>query len=280
MQVFEFHFNPKIKENLILDSFCYEPENISEKRLGSLYMAGQLFNTLPSDSKFLSNLAKVIKEEYYSDFQRSSESALRESLRKANELLSKIAKQGEISWLGNLNFTILSIKETNLPPFSLVSNVPFETTFAQIGTMKILFLKENEVLDVSIDSEIQRTGVYPLKIFENIVTGKLNTNNKIMILTEDIFEYFKKENLIKDFTQINDKKSLNEILKPKKEELSSISGIFLFSALAKSQIKKSSKLFTFLGKIPWPSKIALGKNTRLILSLILILVIAFLIFKK
>ncbi len=280
MQVFEFHFNPKNKENIIFDSFCYEPENISEKRLGSLYMAGQLFNSLPNDSEFLNNLAKTIKKEYYSDFQRSSEAALRESLRKANELLSKIAKQGKINWLGNLNFTILSVKETNLPPFSLVNNVPFALTFAQIGMMRILFLKENEVLDVSRDSEAQRTGIYPLKIFENIVTGKLDTNDKIMVLTEEVFEYFNKENLIKDFSQISDKKSLNEILKPRKKELSEISGILLFSALTKSQIKKSSKFLTLLEKLHWPHKIALGKKIRLVLSLILILVIAFLIFRN
>ncbi len=280
MQVFEFHFNPKNKENATFDSFCYEPENISEKRLGSLYMAGQLFNALPNDSEFLNNLAKAIKEEYYSDFQRSSESALRESLRKANELLSKTAKQGKINWLGNLNFTILSVKETNLPPFSLVNNVPFALTFAQIGIMKILFLKENEILDVSRDSEDQRTEVYPLKIFENVVTGRLNANDKIMVLTEDIFEYLKKENLIKKFAQINDKKSLNEILKLRKKELSEISGILLFSILTKSQIKKSSKLFTVFRKFPWPAKIALGKKTRLVLSLIFILAIAFLLFRK
>ncbi len=280
MQVFEFHFNPKNKENIVFDSFCYEPENISEKRLGSLYMAGQLFNALPNDSEFLNNLAKVIKEEYYSDFQRSSESALRESLRKANELLSKIAKQGKINWLGNLNFTILSVKETNLPPFSLTSNIPFALTFAQIGMMKILFLKENEILDVSRDSETQRTGVYPLKIFENIITGKLNANDKIMVLTEEVFEYLKKENLIKNFAQISDKKSLNEILKPRKKELSEVSGILLFSALTKSQIKKSSKFFPLLGKFPWPSKIAFGEKTRLVLLLILVLIIAFLIFRR
>jgi len=280
MQVFEFHFNPKNKENIVFDSFCYEPENISEKRLGSLYMAGQLFNALPNDSEFLNNLAKVIKEEYYSDFQRSSESALRESLRKANELLSKIAKQGKINWLGNLNFTILSVKETNLPPFSLTSNIPFALTFAQIGMMKILFLKENEILDVSRDSETQRTGVYPLKIFENIITGKLNANDKIMVLTEEVFEYLKKENLIKNFAQISDKKSLNEILKPRKKELSEVSGILLFSALTKSQIKKSSKFFPLLGKFPWPSKIALGEKTRLVLLLILVLIVAFLIFRR
>jgi len=61
MQVFELHFNPRGKEDLIFDSFCYEPENIFERRMGGLYMAGLLKNALPQNARFLDNLARTIK---------------------------------------------------------------------------------------------------------------------------------------------------------------------------------------------------------------------------
>ncbi|XOB42429.1 MAG: hypothetical protein ACKKMP_03660 [Candidatus Nealsonbacteria bacterium] len=31
---------PKLKEDLVLDSFCYEPESSYEKKLGNLYIVG------------------------------------------------------------------------------------------------------------------------------------------------------------------------------------------------------------------------------------------------
>ena len=50
MQIFELHFNPKLNKDQLLDSFVYEPQNIYEKRLGSLYIVGKLQNTFSKNS--------------------------------------------------------------------------------------------------------------------------------------------------------------------------------------------------------------------------------------
>ncbi len=73
MQIFELHFNPKLKEDQIFDSFVYEPENTYEKNLGSLYIVGELQNALPQNSKFLDDLAKIIKKNYYTFSIKSPE---------------------------------------------------------------------------------------------------------------------------------------------------------------------------------------------------------------
>ncbi|PJA83821.1 MAG: hypothetical protein CO146_00505, partial [Candidatus Nealsonbacteria bacterium CG_4_9_14_3_um_filter_37_29] len=124
MQVFEFHFNPKLKPDLIFDSFCYEPENIYERRVGSLYMAGVLKNVLPQNLRFLDNLAKVVKERYYTPTLHSPEKSLKESLQRTNDFLERIAKSGNVNWLGNLSFAILSLRN-------------FELNFAKVGDFKI-----------------------------------------------------------------------------------------------------------------------------------------------
>ncbi|GAI13815.1 unnamed protein product, partial [marine sediment metagenome] len=61
MQVFELHFNPKLKEDQIFDSFVYEPENIYEKNLGSLYVIGELRNALRFfvDSVFITERRQI-----------------------------------------------------------------------------------------------------------------------------------------------------------------------------------------------------------------------------
>ena len=119
MRVFEFHFNPRLRQgfggqaklpDLIFDSFCYEPENIYERRVGSLYLVGLLKNVLPQNLHFLDRLAKLIKDQYYRSTLSTPEKALKESLRQGNEFLEGIAKKGDVSWLGNLSFAALSLK--------------------------------------------------------------------------------------------------------------------------------------------------------------------------
>ena len=110
MKIFEFHFNPKASQETIFESLCHDPENIYEKRLGSLCLAGFLDNALPQNQKFLSNLSKTIKEQYYKNSSLKQERALRDTLKKANQHLEKTAKEGDVSWLGNLNFSVTTFK--------------------------------------------------------------------------------------------------------------------------------------------------------------------------
>ncbi|KPJ71313.1 hypothetical protein AMJ50_02340, partial [Parcubacteria bacterium DG_74_3] len=58
MQVFELYFNAGLQSDLIFESFCYEPENIYERRVGSLFMVGALKNALPKNHYFLNKLSK------------------------------------------------------------------------------------------------------------------------------------------------------------------------------------------------------------------------------
>jgi len=234
MQVFEFHFNPKIREDLIFDSFCYEPENIYEKRVGSLYMAGMLKNILPQNSQFLNNLAKVIKEKYYCPVFRVPENSLKESLRTANESLERIAKSGNVSWLGNLNFATLSLRN-------------FELNFTKVGNLKILLLREGEVIDIDQKLKFQEIEPYPLKIFGNIVSGKLAENDIILVLTKEVFDYFQNQAILDRIAKLTpfNEKQLKEILNNKKEEFTGISGICLLIFLNKEALyqKKEAILF-------------------------------------
>ncbi len=93
MQIFELHFNPKLQEDHFFDSFIYEPENIYEKKLGSLYAVGELKNALPHNSGLLDTLAKNIKKNYYSLTPKTTEKSISESLKKANEFLGEEVKK-------------------------------------------------------------------------------------------------------------------------------------------------------------------------------------------
>ena len=240
-QVFELHFNPKLKEDLIFDSFCYEPESVYEKRLGSLYMVGELKNALPENVRFLDKLAQVIKGKFYGFPVQSIEKSLKESLKWANEFLKKEVEQDNTRWLGNLNFAVISLQKFNL-------------NFTKVGDIKILLLRGGQIIDFGKELEFQEIEPYPLKIFSNIVSGKLSAEDIIFISTEEVFSAFtqnqsspqgaqKKENkarktfppdsLLNKIASLIpfDEKKLKKILKEKDKILSEVSGISLLIVL-------------------------------------------------
>lgn len=249
MQVFEFHFNPPKQSELasgqaklIFDSFYYEPENIYEKRVGSLCMVGVLKNVLPQNFKFLDNLARVIKGEYYSPKLHSQEKSFKESLRTANEFLERIAKAGDVSWLGNSSFATLSLRN-------------FELNFTKVGDLKVFLLREGQVIDIDRKLRFQEIEPYPLKIFGNIISGKLAENDIILVLTKEVADFFN-QNLLNEIAKILpfDERKLKEIFDGKRDELLKISGICLLIFLSKEILAKKRETI-----LPQPEKFSLKK---------------------
>jgi len=240
MKIFEFHFNPKLKKDLVFDSFCYEPEKAYEKKLGNLYIIGLLNNILPQNQRLIKRLAEVIKNKYYSSKTNSAERALKGSLKEANNFLDKISKSGDVSWLGNLDFFILSIKDSYL-------------NFAKVGDIKPFLIRSGQITDIDEKVLLDELEPYPLKVFANIISGKLTESDLIIILTKELFNFFKKENILKMIARLNDfdNKQLNEILNHRKQTLNSISGVLLAiqfikkTSLGKKQIISRNDLEKF-----------------------------------
>ncbi len=247
MKIIELYFNPKAKKEVVYDSFIFEPENAQEKNLGNLYIAGEFTNVLPQNSKLLNDLAKIIKTEYYTENNandltpKRSELNLKNGLKKANQFLTQKTNKGNTSWLGNLNFVAISLND-------------FILNFTKIGNIKILLLKtdysldENdepsvEIIDIGTNLEFQNTKTCSSETFGNIATGMLSPNDKIMILTNDAFNFFQKKNLIKELTTTNEEKELKKIFAKYQKDFSGISGVCLlmFSDSAQKNAKKTAK---------------------------------------
>jgi len=242
MQIFDLHFNPPNQSELIsgqakliFDSFCYEPANIYEKRLGGLYLIGELKNVLPQNARFLDNLARVIKNQFYSTPIKSLEQNLKESLKRTNEFLEGEVKKDNTSWLGNLNFALISLKDLAL-------------NFTKVGDLKIFLIRGGEIIDLGKKLELQEIEPYPLKVFLNIVSGKLSTNDIIFVANKEIFDHFAKENLFLDIakTQIEGKfseKELKRILQAKEKIFAQISGVCLLILLTPEVLPKKAISF-------------------------------------
>jgi len=224
MRVFEFHFSPKAKPDLIFDSFCYEPENIYEKKMGSLYIMGLLNNALPQNVRLIKRLAQTIKDKYYRSTIFTPSKALKESLKLANEQLEEITKKGNVSWLGNLSFAILSLKD-------------FKLNFTKIGDIKILLVRGGTIIDIDKKIKLQEIEPYPLKVFSNTVSGKLAEGDLILAFSDNVFDFFQQHKLLDEIAQISsfDSRKLRDVLNGKREDLINISGVFLAISLTKEE---------------------------------------------
>jgi len=276
MEFFEFYFNPKTKRSGVYseaersvktkrevnyETFCFETKKNKEK-LGNLYMAGELKGSLSKNPYLLSNLANIIKKEYYRPIENDTPPQgagknLQKALGKANEFLSSQIKNN-LSLLGNLNFAVLTI------------NQKFSLNFTKIGDIKIFLLKNNQILDTGKSIETEETR----QLFQHIVVGKLEENDKILILNKEIIDLFEKENIFGELMSAK-KSEVKKIFKKKKRLFKKNSG-FCFLIIVSSFVKK---IFTF-PKISFPKINTKLKRTLIsLLILIILLILGYLIFR-
>ena len=217
MEVFELQFNPKQKKEKIYESFCYEPENEQEGKLGNLYIVAEIQDTAINASQLLNNLASLIKQEYYSDFSQTPEKNFKKALEKVNKfLLNKAGEYGDIELLKKIDLTV----------FTLSSQ--WQIYLSKKGNIKTI---------ISREKEIQEINQKPSKTIENITSGELLQNDKVMVFTEQVFDYFENNNLIEKISAVSKKNEVKKIFKEQKEALSKISGIFLLIILKPSPVK-------------------------------------------
>lgn len=260
MKVFELHFNPKRRDDRIFDSFIYEPESQQENQLGNLYMAGELAKILPQNEAFLDSLSVVIKNGFYDKDDFS------EALRVANNFLEKETKAGNVNWLGNLNFAVVNINNSIL-------------NFAKVGDIKILLLRQGEILDISQNLELQDQEPYPMKVFSNIASGKLLAQDKIFILTKEIFKTVSQnEVFLKQLDEVNKEKEIKNILKFNKDIFSEIAGLCLLITEVNISNNKGGQDNVRFIHFPIRIPVRIPSKIILIVSFIFILAAAYFLF--
>lgn len=227
MKIFEYFLNPQIKEDTILKSFFWEPKNIYEKKLGSLYLVFELKNALPKDIGFLTQIGKIFQKNFYRKFSESQKKAFKDSLKEVNEFLNETLKKNEVNWLGNLSAFALNFKDGNL-------------NFSKLGKIKIFLKRGKKIIDVEKKAKICDVETLIFKGFGNIISGNLIEGDLLFVLSEKIVEGIFEENLMDKLKQIIifEEKKIEEIFKEKKEKFQNKKGFLIAFVLAKEQKKE------------------------------------------
>ena len=144
--------------------------------------------------------------------------------------MAEEVKKENVRWLGNLNLALLSIKDFNL-------------IFSKTGDSKILLIRQGEIIDLGQNLNLQEIEPYPLKIFFNIVSGKLIPNDIVLVFTKEVFDFFVKQNLLDKISQTKEinRKKIKEIIPSRlfsKDQGSKVSGICFLALLEEESIDK------------------------------------------
>ncbi|MEA2098027.1 MAG: hypothetical protein U9P70_03060 [Patescibacteria group bacterium] len=165
------------------DIFIYEPENIEEQSLGNLYIVGEIVDFSENSSYLINLLVSIAKKEFYSNSNlgKSTMESLESSLHKVNSTLSKLAEQGNVDWIGNLNMTYCAYMNNELH-------------ISQTGKIKTILIRDEQITDIGKNITNEEKP-HPFKTFTNIANGELEDGDLVLFATPKLFEIFPIEKL-------------------------------------------------------------------------------------
>ncbi len=274
MKVFQFYFNPRpfrLADNFVrqysllkwlfkpkgfsvFESFYYSPVNKEERKMGQLFVVGEIKNALPENKRLLKEIAQAAKNEYF-----RGKGHFEKSLEKVNSFLRKVKKQPE-----DLSLAIFGLSED------------LSSTFSKIGDLKIFVFRENGVFNIGDNASFNSSST---RKFSSTMEGNLNNGDKLLILNKDLFSQLWDNKFFERLKDIKSPQELKDFFKRKKETLSQFSGVLLFVF-----VKKQKRRFNFnLPKIPFPKihffNKRIEKGVISLLFLVVLLILGYLIFK-
>lgn len=166
-----------------IEIFVAEPENIFQENLGIIVGIFEVTDRTEDSSYIVNYLISVIRKEYFSTPKRGSVESFEAALHKVNLALSKLAEHGNVGWIGKLNGACAVIEKNNLH-------------FSQTGTADIFLLRAGSFSNIS-ESDETSENQNPLKTFQDVVSGRMEKDDKIILTTQSIFEIFSPDEIKK-----------------------------------------------------------------------------------
>lgn len=265
MKAFQYYFNTKRQKEAIFESFSFKPDNAEHSNLGSLYIIGKISNALPQSQDTLKALAEVIRKSYYTVLNKDANSATKNALAKANEFLEENVKQGNVNWMGNLDFALLSVNGMFL-------------NFVTVGDAKIILSRGEELYDIGENLEYQDAECGVGSVFPNVAIGKLSPDDRLIVATDEIYEFLDDNDLIEEIVgmKVWSEKEFSKLFKPYNQEIKEYSGIVSFidiSMNGESSVAPSFSMPSF--SMP---KIEIGNNGLLQKLLVIFLTVGIIFF--
>ncbi len=216
MKIYELQFNPE-KKGKVCKTFQYKPKDPHRAKKGRLYMAGEIYE---KETPFLQELFEIAKDSYYENSSRP-EHSLKKALLEVNEFIKK-SKKGK---KGNI---------------ALLCSKSFDIHFSRIGEMKILLLSNNKIEDIGKELNNSHSDS-----FQNLISGKISKNEKLVIATPEIYDFFHKEKILEEIKKgLLGNDTMERISSLQKEKFPDVSGVALIMSFSGSPKDSKRKFFS------------------------------------
>jgi len=158
-------------------NFPTENDPADTKSMGRIFGVIQILD-LTEQSEYLPNLlAQVMKKEFFRSRNNSLEKRFESAVHKANLILSDLAQHEITGWVGKVDAAIgASLKN--------------EIHLVKTGKATILLAKNGKIANLS---EKFKNDSRSFKIFDNIFSGKLEKDDKIIFGTQELLQVSKYE---------------------------------------------------------------------------------------
>jgi hypothetical protein len=171
------------EENVYFDVLSYQGSTAQEKSLGALFAISQIKYFEEDLSYLVSLILSLAKREYYSEtsFQEQNpKETFSRTLKKLNEVLE--------DFFQNKNFKL---------NIGLVAIVGENIFISRLGKFKINLARNNQLVDILNNVELFRKDAEGEKQFSNIISGKLQPNDRL-------FAFFPTRTVTSREKQLND----------------------------------------------------------------------------
>lgn len=166
-----------------LEVLVEEPENISRQNLGILVGIFQIDDRSEDSSYVVNYLISIIKKEYFSRANRGPVENFESALHKANLALAKLATHENIGWIGKINAICAVIEKNNL-------------LLSQTGNASAFLLRGATLTEIT-EAPLEKIDSNPLKTFQDVISGKIEKDDKLLFTTKELFDIFSLEEIKK-----------------------------------------------------------------------------------
>lgn len=180
-------------------SFIFNSPNRRMNDLGRVALLVDVDMNTEFAEKISEIVSDVLKQEYFR-FRATEKKLIQlnhfeSALNKLNQALSTLAAEGYVEWIDKLHVGIAAMTLNKVH-------------IAFTGKVKIFLHRQNELINITANSQPSSQS-NPMKTFINVVSGDLQLNDKIMMVSPNFLKYFSVEKIKRTLSQYSAKDAIN-----------------------------------------------------------------------
>lgn len=182
-------------EDRYLKTIVYTPTDNRKREKGTLYFMIEILNPWHPSAQIAEMIVETVKQEYYRIDERPAR-CFERALESINNQLASLVKEGETSWLGNLNGVIASIVDDKI-------------YLSHTGKVEGYLFRGEKISKITNKLNEKTPDEFP---FIEIANGKIQLRDRLVFANADFFDYISLDTL-RDLTKEDGAKKTGQYIK-------------------------------------------------------------------